>query len=106
VIVVGVTGPMIFVSLTTALVIAAGVVFNCCGCEMMNEVVFGAVEFADTVTVGRESLSMTGGMVDVRFFLSCSMTSATFEELASFVTGITDSSLGGVSAAFVRRPRP
>lgn len=59
---------------------------------MMIEVALGSVLGAMT-GVGTESLSMTGGMVDVRFCFSCSMTSATFEELASFVTGMTATSL-------------
>ena len=95
---------MIFVSLTAPLVIASGVVFSCCGLEMMKEVVVATDE--TVVVVGRESLSMTGGMADVRFFLSCSMTSATFEELANLVTGMMESSLGGVPAGLVKRPLP
>ena len=95
----GVTGPIILVSLVETVV---GVVFSGCGWERMKEVGFPRRMGRSP---GRDSLSMTGGMADVRFCRSCSMTSATFSELASLVTGITETSPGGV-AGLTFRPFP
>ena len=101
----GATGPTIFVSLAAIEVRADDVAFSCVGWAMMKEVVFGAAGVAEERDGKTESLSMTGGMLDVRFCRSCSMTSATFRELASFETGITVTSPGGVPGC-TGRPFP
>jgi hypothetical protein len=105
IIVEGATGPTIFVSLAAIEVRADDVAFSCCGCAMMKEVVFGAAAVVEERDGKTESLSMTGGMLDVRFCRSCSMTSATFRELASFETGIMATSPGGVPGC-TGRPFP
>lgn len=106
----GVTGPTIFVSLAAALAIAEGVAFSGSGFAMIKEVVWG-VTMVVVTAASTESLSITGGMDDVRFCFNCSMTSATFEELASLVTGITATSpwpaAGDVAPGLgAMRPRP
>ena len=63
----GVTGPTILVSLAARDVRVDAVALSCRGCEMMKEVVLEAVVERERGTVGRESLSMTGGILDVRF---------------------------------------
>lgn len=78
--------------------------WNCSGLDIMSEVV--ALDMAADVRLGKmvgmDSLSMTGGILALRFCLNCSMTSATFSELASLETGITLISLeGGVLGAAV-----
>lgn len=63
----GVTGPTILVSLAARDVRVDAVALSCRGCEMMKEVVLEAEVERERGTVGRESLSMTGGILDVRF---------------------------------------
>ena len=98
----GATGPTIFVSLAATEVSVEDVAFNCWGWERINDVVFGKAVVAaamaerEVMAAGTESLSITGGILDVRFCRSCSMTSATFRELASLETGMTATSRGGV----------